>query len=69
MSADSLKAARHRVLTATDPAIVLRRLAEAFDAFAAAKAERNQFPLQQTVRGSRTSAADEREPAWQVCVV
>jgi hypothetical protein len=28
-----LKAYRNRVLTATDPAIVLRRLAEAFDAF------------------------------------
>jgi tRNA-dihydrouridine synthase B len=33
-SAERLKAARNRVLTATDPAIVLRRLAEAFDAFA-----------------------------------
>jgi nifR3 family TIM-barrel protein len=31
----ALKAARGRVLTATDPAIVLRRLAEAFDAFGA----------------------------------
>jgi tRNA-dihydrouridine synthase B len=30
-SAESLKPARNRVLTATDPAIVLRRLAEAFD--------------------------------------
>ena len=30
--ADALKAARGRVLTATDPALVLRRLAEAFDA-------------------------------------
>jgi tRNA-dihydrouridine synthase B len=35
-SADSLKAARGRVLTASDPAVVLRRLAEAFDAFAGA---------------------------------
>jgi tRNA-dihydrouridine synthase B len=32
-SADDLKAARSRVLTASDPAIVLRGLAEAFDAF------------------------------------
>jgi tRNA-dihydrouridine synthase B len=31
--ADSLKAQRSRVLTATDPALVLRLLAEAFDAF------------------------------------
>ncbi len=30
-----LKAARSRVLTSTDPALVLRRLAEAFDAFGA----------------------------------
>jgi tRNA-dihydrouridine synthase B len=35
VSADILKAARSRVLTATDSAIVLRRLAEAFDAFGA----------------------------------
>jgi len=34
--AQALKAARARVLTATDPAIVLRRLAEAFDGFGAA---------------------------------
>jgi tRNA-dihydrouridine synthase B len=33
-----LKATRSRVLTATDPAIVLRRLAEAFDAFGRARA-------------------------------
>ena len=32
-----LKAQRGRVLTATDPALVLRRLAEAFDAFGAAQ--------------------------------
>jgi tRNA-dihydrouridine synthase B len=36
--ADCLKAARSRVLTADDPAIVLRRLAEAFDAFGTAHA-------------------------------
>ncbi len=30
---DLRKAQRGRVLTATDPAVVLRRLAEAFDAF------------------------------------
>jgi nifR3 family TIM-barrel protein len=34
-----LKTQRNRVLTATDPAIVLRRLAEAFDAFGALRAE------------------------------
>ncbi len=34
------KAVRSRALTATDPAIVLRRLAEAFDAFGAASAVR-----------------------------
>jgi tRNA-dihydrouridine synthase B len=33
--ADILKATRSHVLTATDPAVVLRRLAEAFDAFGA----------------------------------
>jgi len=32
-----LKACRNRVLTATDPAIVLRRIAEAFDAFGVAQ--------------------------------
>jgi hypothetical protein len=57
------------VLTATDPAIVLRRLAEAFDAFAAAKAERNHFSLRQTLRGNRASAAGEVEPAWRDCAV
>jgi tRNA-dihydrouridine synthase B len=36
--ADLLKAQRVSVLTATDPALVLRRLAEAFDAFGAADA-------------------------------
>jgi tRNA-dihydrouridine synthase B len=41
--ADMLKATRGRVLTATDPAIVLRRLAEAFDTFGALHAAR---PLQ-----------------------
>jgi tRNA-dihydrouridine synthase B len=35
---DILKATRGRVLTATDPAVVLRRLAEAFDAFGASAA-------------------------------
>jgi tRNA-dihydrouridine synthase B len=35
-SADLLKAQRSRVLTATDPALVLRRLAEAFDVFGGA---------------------------------
>jgi tRNA-dihydrouridine synthase len=40
VSADILKATRSRVLTATDPAIVLRRLAEAFDAFGAVHAAR-----------------------------
>jgi tRNA-dihydrouridine synthase B len=43
VSAEILKATRGRVLTASDPAIVLRRLAEAFDAFGAAHAAR---PLQ-----------------------
>jgi tRNA-dihydrouridine synthase B len=38
--ADILKATRGRVLTATDPAVVLRRLAEAFDAFGAHGAAR-----------------------------
>jgi tRNA-dihydrouridine synthase B len=37
-SSEFLKAARGRVLTATDPAVVVRRLAEAFDAFGALKA-------------------------------
>ncbi len=41
--AHALKAARACVLTATDPAIVLRRLAEAFDAFGAGG--RGQPPL------------------------
>jgi nifR3 family TIM-barrel protein len=36
--AHALKAARARVLTATDPAIVLRRLGEAFDGFGAGEA-------------------------------
>ena len=35
VSADALKAARARVLTGTDPALVLRLLAEAFDEFGA----------------------------------
>ena len=69
VSADRLKAARSRVLTATDPAIVVRRLAEAFDAFGAAKAERNHFPLRQNRTGNRASAAGEMEPGWQVCAV
>jgi nifR3 family TIM-barrel protein len=38
--ADTLKATRSRVLTANEPAIVLRRLAEAFDTFGAAQAAR-----------------------------
>ncbi len=37
-SVDLLKAHRGRVLTATEPALVLRRLAEAFDAFGGSKA-------------------------------
>jgi tRNA-dihydrouridine synthase B len=40
VSADVLKATRGRVLTASDPAIVLHRLAEAFDGFGAAHAAR-----------------------------
>ena len=43
VSAEILKAARGRVLTASDPAIVLHRLAEAFDMFGAVSAAR---PLQ-----------------------
>ena len=43
VSAEILKAARGRVLTASDPAIVLHRLAEAFDMFGAVNAAR---PLQ-----------------------
>ena len=37
--AQLLKMQRGHVLTATEPAIVLRRLAEAFDAFGALRAE------------------------------
>jgi tRNA-dihydrouridine synthase B len=42
--ADVLKAVRHGVLTATEPAIVLHRLAEAFDAFGALDAARQSGP-------------------------
>jgi hypothetical protein len=69
VSPDRLKAARSRVLTATDPAVVVRRLAEAFDAFGAAKADRNHFPSTKTGTGNRANAAGEVEPAWQVCAV
>jgi len=43
-SRDLLKAARSGVLTATDPTIVLRRLAEAFDAFGAPDTRRQVGP-------------------------
>ena len=69
VSADGLKAARARVLTATDPAIVLRRLAEAFDAFGATQAERNHFSVRQTGGRNRASAVGEVEPTWQAGAV
>jgi tRNA-dihydrouridine synthase B len=69
VSADGLKASRGRVLTATDPAIVLRRLAEAFDALGATTAERNHFSLRQTGVRNRSSVAGEVEPIRQVGAV
>jgi tRNA-dihydrouridine synthase B len=71
-SADNLKAARNRVLTATDPATVLRQLAEAFDAFGAARSGRNHFSHSPAGRASRAIAvreAGEAEPASQACAV